>query len=144
MNAEKLGKVAVKSGIWYTIGNMFLKGCVFFSLPIFTRILSTEDFGIYNTYIAYEGILTAILGLGFYGTVKNAKLDFKEKFDEYLSSILSLSLIFLCFMLFIANIGYKFYQPLIGFDRSIVNCLILQSFRFIFNIFLWIEIKHRV
>lgn len=66
MNKENLEKKATKAGIWYTIGNFLLKGCIFFSLPIFTRILSTTDFGIYNTYIAYEGILTAILGLGLY------------------------------------------------------------------------------
>ena len=66
MKNEKLEKKAAKAGIWYTIGNFILKGCIFLSLPIFTRILSTTDFGIFNTYMAYEGILTAILGLGLY------------------------------------------------------------------------------
>ena len=61
---DNINKKAVKAGIWYTIGNMLLKGCIFLTLPIFTRLLSTSDFGIYNTYMAYEGLITALLGLG--------------------------------------------------------------------------------
>ena len=125
---ENIDEKATKAGAWYTIANILLKGCVFLSLPIFTRLMSTADFGIYNTYIAYEGIVTAILGLGLYGTVKNAKLDFKESFDEYLSSTVSMSVLGLALVLAISNLFYPLYANFIGFSRFIINCLILQSF----------------
>lgn len=95
---EEMGKSAVKAGLWYTIGNIALKGCAFLTLPVFTRLLSTSDFGVYNAYIAYEQIFTAILGVGFYGTIKNAKLDFKENFKKYLSSIVFLSVLIFIFI----------------------------------------------
>ena len=125
---ETIDEKATKAGAWYTIANILLKGCVFLSLPIFTRLMSTADFGIYNTYIAYEGIVTAILGLGLYGTVKNAKLDFKESFDEYLSSTVSMSVLGLALVLAISNLFYPLYADFMGFSRFIINCLILQSF----------------
>lgn len=125
---KTLDAVAGRAGIWYTIGNILLKGCVFLALPIFTRLLSTSDFGIYNTYMAYEGIFTALLGLGLYGTVKNAKLDYKERFEEYLSSVLSLSLLVLAVALIVANVFFEFYSSLWGFSRFVTNCLLLQSF----------------
>ena len=125
---KELNKKAVKAGIWYTIGNILLKGCIFLTLPIFTRILSTKDFGVYNTYMAYEGLLTAIIGLGLYGTVKNAKLDFEEKFNDYLSSMITLSLIFFITIIIISNFLYVFYEKAFGFSRLITNCLILQSY----------------
>ena len=128
MSANNLNKTAFKAGIWYTLGNILLKGCIFFTLPIFTRILSTNDFGIYNTYMAYEGLVTAILGLGLYGTVKNAKLDFEKNFDEYLSSIIFLNLLFLSTILLLGNILYNFYGNAFGFSRLMTNCLILQSY----------------
>ncbi len=120
--------VAGKAGTWYTLGNILLKGCIFLTLPIFTRLLSTSDFGVYNTYIAFEGIFTAILGLGLYGTVKNAKLDFEKDFNKYLSSVLSLSLIFLCVVVILANLFYNLYSTKLGFSRFVTNCLIFQSF----------------
>ena len=106
MENRELNKTAFKAGIWYTIGNLLLKSCIFFTLPIFTKLLSTSDFGIYNTYMAYEGIITAILGLGLYGSIKNAKLDFKDNFNNYLSSILTFSLGFLLLILLVGNIFY--------------------------------------
>ena len=48
---EEMGKSAVKAGLWYTIGNIALKGCAFLTLPVFTRLLSTSDFGVYNFLI---------------------------------------------------------------------------------------------
>lgn len=70
-----------KAGIWYTVGNLIIKGLPFFTLPIFVRILSTSDFGLYNAYISYENILSVLLGLGFSGTVKTAKFDFEKNFE---------------------------------------------------------------
>ena len=144
---EDINKKARKAGIWYTIANILLKGIAFLTLPIFTRILSTTDFGKYNTYIAYEGILTAIVGLGLYGTVKNAKIDFKDKFEEYLSSVLFLSLIVLGGVLLIVNCTYSFYASFIGFSKWIINCMILQSFGsyllFFYGAKLNIEFKYK-
>lgn len=128
MKEDELNRTAKKAGIWYALGNILLKGVAFFSLPIFTQLLSTSDFGIYNTYIAYEGILSAIIGLGLYGTVKNAKIEFNNKFNEYLSSVLTLSLFFFLVEIVIANIFYNFYGPIIGFSKVIINCLLLQSY----------------
>lgn len=125
---REMGESAVKAGLWYTIGNIILKGCAFLSLPIFTRLLSTSDFGIYNAYIAYEQIFTAILGLGFYGTIKNAKIDFKERFDKYLSSIVSLSVIIFGLFLVVTNVFYPVYSSVLGFSRFVTNCLFFQSF----------------
>lgn len=31
---EEMGKSAVKAGLWYTIGNIALKGCAFLTLPV--------------------------------------------------------------------------------------------------------------
>ncbi len=128
MKNDNLNKKAIKASIWYTFGNILLKGCVFFTLPIFTRILSTSDFGVYNTYIAYEGLITAIIGMGLYSTVKNAKIDFQNSFDNYLSSILTVALMFLTIILVLGNIFYDYYGSILGFSRTITNLLILQSY----------------
>lgn len=126
--SESLDLSAGKAGVWYTVGNILLKGCLFLTLPIFTRLLSTADFGTYNTYMAYEAIMTAVLGLGLYGTVKNAKLDFKDRFEEYLSSVISMSLIFFVIVVVLINVFYDLYEEWIGFSRLVINCLVFQSF----------------
>lgn len=118
----------IKAGFWYTIGNLMIKGIGFISIPIFTRILSLDEYGIYNSYIAYESILFVIIGLALHSSVKNAKYIYKDDFDSYCSSILLLGFISLIFFLVIGNILYKplFYR--LGFSRLILNLLIFQSY----------------
>lgn len=147
MKEINLNAKAGKAGVWYTFANMLLKGCLFLTLPVFTRLLSPVDFGIYNTYMAYEGLGTAVLGLGLYGTVKNAKLDYKEQFPQYLSSVLFLSLIFLFLVAALVNVFWDIISFCIDFDRFVTNCLILQSYAsfliFFFGAKLNIEFKYR-
>ena len=57
------GNAILKAGLGYTIGNYMIKGLTFFSIPIFARLLSPDNYGIYNTYIAYESILCYVCGL---------------------------------------------------------------------------------
>ena len=47
----------LKAGIGYTIVNYFLKGLGFITVPIFSRLMAVSDYGIYNTFLSYEGML---------------------------------------------------------------------------------------
>ena len=73
------GNKYIKSGFWYIIGNLLIKGISFFTLPIFTRLLGTADFGKFNLFMSYENILNVIVGLGIAGTIKTAYLDYKKE-----------------------------------------------------------------
>lgn len=119
---------SIKAGIWYALGNILIKGIPFLTLPIFTNLLSTDDFGIYNTYVSYESILGILIGLGISGSIKVAKIDFKENFEKYVSSVIRLQLIAGAVCLVIANavspvlyIGGTWITPLI------LNLMVIQS-----------------
>lgn len=83
-------KKAVKAGVAYTIGNLFIKGIVFMSTPIFTRLMSPEDYGVVSAYLAYEGVLVILVSLMIHSTIKNAFVEFSESIQEYVSSIIGL------------------------------------------------------
>ena len=83
--AKKSNKV-VNAGIGYTIGNIFIKGVSFLTIPLYTRLMATGDYGIYNTYVAYVGIVTFFVCLGMDPTLKNAEQDFPERRDKLLYS----------------------------------------------------------
>ena len=61
----------VKASSWYLIGNLFDKAIAFLTIPIFTRLLSTTDYGIENTYISYVTILTIVLGLSMESSIQS-------------------------------------------------------------------------
>ena len=40
-------KKALKAGFWYTFSNFLIKGIAFLTMPIFTRIMSKYDIGVF-------------------------------------------------------------------------------------------------
>lgn len=117
----------VKAGIWYTLGNILIKAVPFITLPIFTRLLTPDEFGIYNTFIAYEGILSVLLGFGISGSVKIAKLDFDAEFDRYVSSVYSLVLTAGIGIFAVGNLCFGLFRGSSWLDRITLNILILYS-----------------
>ena len=52
-----------KAGIGYTIGNVMVKGINFLAIPIFSRLLTTEEMGLYTVFAAYEAVLFVFIGM---------------------------------------------------------------------------------
>lgn len=50
-----------KATIWYTICSVLQKGISFIVVPIFTRTLSTEQYGIYSIYQSIQSVVTIIV-----------------------------------------------------------------------------------
>lgn len=82
-----------KAGMFYFVGNLFNKAIAFLTIPIFTRMLSTGEYGIYTTYSSWVSILAVVVGLSLGNTIRNACVDYKENLDEYIYSITVLSVL---------------------------------------------------
>ena len=69
----------LKAGIGYTIGNYFLKGLGFITVPIFSRLMAVSDYGIYNTFLSYEGMLYLFIGLALHSSIKMQSISMVMK-----------------------------------------------------------------
>lgn len=123
---NKQSENAVKAGIGYTISNYLLKGITFITLPLFTRLLPPNDYGIFNTYIAYESILYLIIGLTLHTCLKNAKYKPEWKYEDFISSIVLLTMISAIFWLIFANIFYPAIHAITDCDRELISILIIH------------------
>ncbi len=120
-------KKELKAGLGYTIGNIFIKGISFLTLSVFSRLLNTADFGTYNTYVAYEAIISIIIGLGIYSSIKNAKKDYKQV-ECYVSTQNWLCLFTAIVMLLLCFLFKNQISSFTGFHFYIVVILIFHSF----------------
>ena len=100
-----------KASTCYLIGNVFNKGIAFLTVPIFTRILSTSDYGIVTTYNSWIGIVTMLLGFALHMAIRSSFIDYRAKVDEYLTSTLLFTVSFSVSMLCVsfAKFTYSFY-----------------------------------
>ena len=82
--------VAVKAAIWFTICNVVNAGLVVLSTPIFTRLMTQTEYGAYNTFFAWRGVLVIFTSLNLsYGVFNNAMVRYEDSKtrDEYVSSM---------------------------------------------------------
>ena len=79
--------LALKAGFWYVVSNFLVRAMGFLTTPIFARLMSKADYGEFSNYASWQAILFIITGAELYNTVARAYYDFKDDFDQYLSSI---------------------------------------------------------
>lgn len=80
----------VKASLWFVVCNLIQSGIGVISVPIFARMLSTEEYGMFNTFYAWRNILMIFTSLNLsYGVFNNAMVKYEDSKtrDEYVSSM---------------------------------------------------------
>ena len=96
---------------FYLFGNIFDKAILFLTIPIFTRLMPQNDFGIVNTYLSVVSIITIIVGLSLGSSIRHAYMDYRADIKNYMTSIFQISsysfLIIFIVSIIIIKIFYK-------------------------------------
>lgn len=116
---------ALKSGFWYIMSNFLVKGMAFLTIPVFTRLLTQEEFGIFNNFLSWQNILIILFTLNLESTIISAKYDYKEKLDEYILSVLFLSFVNTIICSIIINIFNSYFENLFDLKASYINAMLL-------------------
>lgn len=104
--------VALKAGTWYVISSIMVKAISIITTPIFTRIMTTKEYGTVSTFTSWYSLLLTFCTLNLTYSIGRAKLDYKDKLDDYIGSIQLLSAIVTFLFAIIALI---FIEPLAKF-----------------------------
>lgn len=83
----------VKALSWYTIGSVLIKSINFFTLKIFTNLISTTDFGVFGVYQSYLNIFEMVILVGTVHSIKMVKYDKKINYESYVSSVIYIPII---------------------------------------------------
>ena len=97
--------LAIKAGFWYVASTFLLKGIAFLTIPIFSRLLSKNDYGEFANYANWQATLLVITGAELYNSLSRAYYDFKKDYDQFISSVVILSILntAVVYILFILN-----------------------------------------
>lgn len=119
--------LALKAGLWFTVCNFIQKGISFITIPIFTRIMTQEEYGAYSIYSSWYGIITifATLHLSYY-VFNKGLVKFEDDRDTFavsmqsLSAVLTLAIIALYLLLRVP------INRLIRMNTPMVLCMLCQ------------------
>ena len=99
----------VKASLWYTICNVLNKGIALISTPIFTRILTEEQYGTFAIFQSWFSILIIFTSLNvFLGGYQKGLLLYKDDVKKFTSSQLGLTttITIIFFIVYILNINF--------------------------------------
>lgn len=93
---KKYGKlnIAVKASLWFTLCSIIQKGISILTLPIFTRIMTTKQYGEYSVFLTWFNILIIIITLNIQLDIFNKGLiDHHDKQDAYTANQVGLLIV---------------------------------------------------
>ena len=135
-----------KASLWFMLMSVMQKGIQFLITPVYTRLLTTEEYGYYSIYVTWQSILMIIATLNLSaGVFYNGMMKFENDRKTFISSMQGLANV--C-TITVFVIIFAFIKPLstfIGLDTIIIigmfiSFLLYPSFdywsqynRYIFN-----------
>ena len=82
-----------KATLWITLSSFLQRGISFITVPVFTRLLSTADYGSVSVYQSWEMVAMYLATLGVtYGGFNNGMMRFKNDREGYTASVVGLVL----------------------------------------------------
>jgi len=88
----RLITIQVKASLWFLICSFLQKGIQMITTPIFTRLLTTDEFGRYSVFNSWLGILSIFISLNLYaGVYTQGLVKFSEDRSIFSSSLQGLT-----------------------------------------------------
>lgn len=119
--------VEVKASYWYIICNVFQKGLAFIAIPIYTRLLTTTEYGTYSVYTTWLGIISIFANLSLSAGFFNVGImKYENEKDKFLSSVQGLSTVSTVVVIAACVIFYDQFCKLTGMRYNLLLIMAIQ------------------
>lgn len=137
-------KVLIKSSFWYIASNFLTRAVSFITIPIFTRLMTKQQYGDFSVFASWQSIFLIICGVEIYATLNRARFDYEteEELNGYITSCLTLSTLITAVIFAVYLIFPDFFTRLFLFDRKYI--FIMFVYLFTQPVFLMFQAKQRV
>lgn len=115
----------LRASMWFTITNFLQRGVSMLTTPLFTRLLSKEQYGIASTFTAWQSVLTLVCTLSLYKALMNLFKDCDD-YDKVVSSVSSLSIVVSCGWVIIGIAFSSKLSALFGFSQLLTIGLFIS------------------
>lgn len=109
--------VQAKAGFWFLVCTVIQRSITVITTPIFTRLLSHEEYGEYGVFISWMGILSCFVTMFiFSGLYPQAIVKYDNKKNEYSSGMQGFTLTLVLFWCIVYYIGRDMWNGLFSLN----------------------------
>ncbi len=121
--------VVAKATMWFMICSLLQKGISFITTPIFTRLLTTEQYGLFSVYTSWLHIITIFSTFRLdYSVFNKGMSKYPEKRDEYTSVMLGLTTVINSVLLVIYLLFRQKINHFTELNTTIFLCIFIQLY----------------
>ena len=119
--------VSMKAALWFTICGFVQKGISFITLPIFTRLLTTAQYGIVSVYVSWVGLISILCTLNLHlGGFNNGMLRYEKNRNYYVAALQGLVTL-ITFIWTLLYIFFKnFWENLLGIPSNLIIVMFIE------------------
>ncbi len=118
-----------KATFWFFFCSILTKCVSMITTPIFTRLLSTEQFGIYNTFVSWTQIVTIIVTFRLdYSIFNKGMSKYPDNKNEYTATMQSITSILTIVVFFLYLLLQKWINPITGLSTFMTIALFTEVF----------------
>lgn len=120
--------LTVKASTAYVVCNILQRCLSFITLPLFTRLMTTEQYGQATVYSSWQGILQIFLTLNLaYGSFSTAMVKFEEDRNGYISSVQGICILLSVFFCVIYLPFHDFWDRLLELPAYIICIMVSET-----------------
>lgn len=122
---------AAKASLWFVVCSVLQKGISLITTPIFTRLLTTEEYGVFSLYQTWYSIIYIFATLELTAGVYNKGLaKYKSNRDQFTSSMVGLSAACTILLFCLLALCHKTVERLTGLSKSMLIIMFLDMLVF--------------
>lgn len=115
-----------KASLWFFICGILQNGLSMISLPIFTNLLTTEQYGLNSTFFAWNDFIIILCTLKLsYGAFDKGMINFEVNRDKMISSMLGLTTTISLIILLGVTIFHNIIESIIGLSYVLLLSLVI-------------------
>lgn len=119
--------IPAKAALWFTVCGIIQKGISFITVPIFTRLLTTTQYGEVSVYNSWVGLLSIFCTLNlFLGGFNNGMMEYEGNRSQYVSAIQGLITSISFFFLMVYLLAHDFWNRLLGIKTGLVLVMFME------------------
>lgn len=100
---------AAKVSLWFAICSIIQKGISLVTVPLFTRLLTTTQYGEFSVFQSWNAVISIFATLNlYYGVFNNGMTKYPNERNKYISSMQGLSTV-VTLLLFCVYLPFKIY-----------------------------------
>ncbi len=116
-----------EAGALYFVATLFNRGIGFITVPIFSRLLTTADYGIVTTFNSWVTMIAIFMSCGLHNAIRNSFVEYEEaERPQFLSTVLTFTCLIFVVSMAVCVVASAFIP--VNVNVALLFLCLIQSF----------------